>query len=309
MKAYHDIVKEVISTGTRKPSRTGIDTISGFSYLFKHDLRDGFPLLTTKKMDGKLWNSIVHELLWFLSGENHIRNLKEKTGIWNEWADKEGNLETAYGFYWRNFPHVGGKMQHYSKDMNADYGIGGSTEAGNFDQVSWIINELKKNPLSRRMVCSAWEPKNATSSKLPPCHFCWVVNVQNGRLCLQWIMRSVDLFLGFPFNIASYSLLCHLLANEAGLEPGIVSCNLIDAHIYVADKDDETPIVTNPLTGETAPRCEFDHLEKLKVQMEREPLPLPSIKIAKKPIFDMQFEDIELIGYQSHGPLRARVAV
>lgn len=301
MKAYHDIVNEVIRTGTRKPSRTGIDTISGFSYLFKHDLKDGFPLLTTKKMDGKLWNSIVHELLWFLSGENHIRNLKEKTGIWNEWADEHGELETAYGFYWRHFPSAGVKMETFPD--------GATAPVSNFDQVSWIINQLKTNPLSRRLVCSAWYPPNATASKLPPCHFCWAVNVQNGRLCLQWVMRSVDLFLGFPFNIASYALLTHMLANEAGLEPGVLSCSLMDAHIYVADSDDTTPIVTNPLTGETAPRCEFDHLEKLKLQMEREPFPLPTIKISQKPIFDIQFEDIQIIGYQSHGSLRGRVAV
>jgi thymidylate synthase len=307
MKAYLDIVNTVLNEGVLKTNRTGIDTISYFSLNFRHDLADGFPLLTTKKMDGRIWQSIVSELLWFLSGENHIRSLKNKTAIWDAWADENGDLETAYGFYWKNFPFsFDGKMVVSNDTTNEradfDYGV------GNFDQVAWIVEQLKTNPNSRRLVCSAWEPYNAHKSKLPPCHFAWIVNVQNGHLCLQWIQRSCDIFLGIPFNIASYSLLCHILAKEAGLKPGVVAGTFIDAHIYTASEDDATPIKIDS-AGNTAPRCEFDHVRQLRKQLERKPYSLPCIKITDKPMSELELEDFELLNYQSHGSLRSRVAI
>lgn len=311
MRQYLNIVRDVIETGVRKPNRTGIDTIAGFSYNFKHDLANGFPLLTTKRMDGGVWKSLVQELLWFLSGENHIRNLRNHTSIWNEWADDDGNLETAYGFYWRNFPYAfSGKMATEEEYMQTDWLARNDTEmgVGLFDQVAWIVDQLKTNPNSRRLVCSAWEPMNAHKSKLPPCHFAWVVNVQGGRLNLQWIQRSCDLGLGVPFNIASYALLCHILAQETGLQVGYLSGLLIDAHIYCADEGDNTPIIANPATGETSPRSDFDHVKVLRQQLEREPLPLCQIQIADKPMSSLQFEDFELVNYQSHDRLRMKIA-
>lgn len=296
MREYLNIVRDVLDNGVLKPNRTGVDTIAGFSYNFRHDLADGFPLLTTKKMDGPLWNSLVHELLWFLSGENHIRNLQKHTGIWDEWADEEGNLETAYGFFWRNFPSADeGRMRIYPQpsgySLEEPHPI---ASARNVDQVAWIIDQLKTNPNSRRLVCSAWEPANAQRSKLPPCHFAWVVNVQGNRLNLQWIQRSCDLGLGVPFNIASYALLCHVLAQETNLEPGILAGLLIDAHVYCADKGID--------------KEEFDHVGPLKQQLRRDPLPLCQIKIARKPMADLAFEDFELVGYNSHERIRMRVA-
>ena len=312
MKQYLDIVKTVLDEGVRKKNRTGIDALSCFSLNFRHDLANGFPLLTTKKMSGRLWNSLVHELLWFISGENHIRNFGKKSHIWDSWADEDGDLETAYGFYWRNFPYAfDGTMADEELAYQRDWLASCDNEmgVGHFDQLGWIINELKTNSNSRRMVCTAWEPANAHKSKLPPCHFVWVVNVQDGRLNLQWIMRSCDLFLGLPFNIASYALLCHMLAKESGLEPGILSGCLIDAHIYCADEDDETPVVANPATGETLPRSEFDHTQAAKKQLKREPYILPTIKIVDKPMSELEFNDFKIVGYKSHPRIKARIAI
>jgi len=208
MKQYLDIGRRILEEGIVKPNRTGIDTLSVFAVPFRHDLADGFPLLTTKKMDGLLWNSIVHELLWFIGGENHIRNLKKHTKIWNAWADENGNLETSYGWYWRNFPHTGGRMT----SQEPGHGDAANDEAGNFDQLGYCVEQLKTNPNNRRLIVSAWEPYNAHKSKLPPCHMLYVFNVQDGRLCLAMFQRSCDFSLGIPFNIASYALLTHIIA-------------------------------------------------------------------------------------------------
>ena len=305
MRQYLDLVQTVMKHGIHKPNRTGIDTISFFAYPFRHDLRDGFPLLTTKKMDGPLWNSMVHELLWFLSGENHIRNFRQHSSIWDAWADEYGNLETAYGFYWRNYPYVAnGRMVHFAEDPYHVYDISQtvSYEVGNFDQLGWCIEEIKRNPNSRRLIVNAWEPWNAHKSKLPPCHLLYIFNVQDGRLCLHLTQRSCDIFLGVPFNIASYALLTHIVAQEVGLEPGILSISFVDAHIYVADADDRTMINGHP-------RCEYDHLHCLEKQIKRPPFPLPKVQIANKPMAELKFEDIELLKYQSHPRLKARVAV
>lgn len=279
MKEYLDLVKLVIENGTRKPSRTGIDTISYFAANYRVDLSKGFPLLTTKKM---VWNSLLHEVLWYLSGENHIRNLREKTKIWDAWADEDGNLDTAYGYYWRHFPSA-------EKDKNGNWQV---TET---DQIKYVIDTLKRDPYSRRLIVTAWEPGNAIKSKLPPCHYTFAFNVNDGKLNCHLSQRSGDIALGIPFNLAAYSLLTQIIARETGLELGFFAHTIIDAHIYVADKG--------------TPMEKYDHLEGLKEQLKREPLPLPQLKIADKPIDELKFEDFELVGYQSHDRIRFEVAV
>ncbi len=279
MKEYHDLVRLVMAEGVRKPSRTGVDTISYFSANYRVDLAKGFPLLTTKKMQ---WKSLLHEVLWYLSGEDHIRNLRQHTKIWDAWADEEGNLETAYGYYWRKFP-------------SAELDEQGNWQVRQVDQIRYIIDEIKRNPYSRRLIVTAWEPGNATKSKLPPCHYTYAFNVQGNKLNCHLTQRSGDIALGIPFNLAAYSILTMIIANETGLEPGTFSHTIIDAHIYVADKG--------------TPMEKYDHLEGLKVQLEREPLPLPTLKIAKKPIDELKFEDFELVGYQSHPAIKFEVAV
>lgn len=279
MKEYLDLVKLVIENGVRKPSRTGVDTISYFAANYRVDLSKGFPLLTTKKM---VWNSLLHEVLWYLSGENHIRNLREKTKIWDAWADEDGNLDTAYGYYWRHFPSA-------EKDKNGNWKV---TEV---DQIQYVIDTLKRDPYSRRLIVSAWEPGNAIRSKLPPCHYTYAFNVSNGKLNCHLSQRSGDIALGIPFNLAAYSMLTQIIANETGLELGYFAHTIIDAHIYVADK------------GSVMEK--FDHLEGLKEQLKREPLPLPQLKIAKKPINELKFEDFEVVGYQSYDRIKFEVAV
>ena len=308
MKTYLNMINQILNEGIRKPNRTGIDTLSCFALPFRHDLADGFPLLTTKKMDGGLWNSLVHELLWFISGENHVRNLKEHTKIWDAWADDEGNLETAYGFYWRNFPYINeGKMvginaDNRENDSRSDWDGWYAHECGNFDQLGYCVEQLKTNPNSRRLVVSAWEPYNAHKSKLPPCHLLYIFNVQDGRLCLHMTQRSCDFGLGVPFNIASYALLTHIVAQEVGLLPGILSIVFVDAHVYIADKDDTTLV-------NGVPRCEYSHMGPLVQQLGRDPYLLPDLRIDKKSIWDLKFEDVHLLNYRHHDPIKMRVAV
>lgn len=279
MQQYLDLVKLVIENGVRKPSRTGIDTLSYFAAFYKVDLSQGFPLLTTKKVE---WKSLLHEVLWYLSGEDHIRNLRQHTKIWDAWADENGNLETAYGYYWRHFPSA-------QKDEN---GIWQVTEV---DQIKYVIDELKAKPYSRRLVVTAWEPGNATKSKLPPCHYSFAFNVNDGKLNCHLTQRSGDIALGIPFNLAAYSLLTQIIAQEVGLQLGSFAHTIIDAHIYVADKG--------------GPMEKYDHLEGLKEQLKRKPLPLPQLKIARKPIDELRFEDFELINYQYQNKIRFEVAV
>jgi len=279
MKEYLDLVQLVIDKGTPKKTRTGVDTISYFGAFYKVDLQNGFPLLTTKKMH---WNSLLHEVLWYLSGEDHIRNLRKHTKIWDAWADEDGNLETAYGYYWRHFPSA-------KKNKNGEWVV---TEV---DQIKYVIDEIGRNPNSRRLVVNAWEPGNATTSKLPPCHYTYAFNVNNGKLNCHLTQRSGDIALGIPFNLAAYALLTQIIAQQTGLEPGEFAHTIIDAHIYVAAKDSET--------------ASFDHLDGLKEQLKREPLPLPQLKIADKPIDELVFDDFELINYQHHDKIKFEVAV
>ena len=279
MQQYLDLIKLVLDEGVRKPSRTGVDTLSYFGAFYRVDLSKGFPLLTTKKME---WKSILHEVLWYLSGENHIRNLRKHTKIWDAWADEDGNLETAYGYYWRHFP---------SAEKNKE----GNWQVQEVDQIKYVIDELKNKPYSRRLVVTAWEPGNATKSKLPPCHYSFAFNVSNGKLNCHLTQRSGDIALGIPFNLAAYSILTQIIAQEVNLELGFFAHTIIDAHIYIADKGSAME--------------KFDHREGLLEQLKREPLSLSTLKIAKKPIDELKFEDFELSNYTSHDKIKFEVAV
>ena len=295
MKEYHDLVKLVMNEGVRKPSRTGIDTISYFGAFYKVDLSKGFPLLTTKKME---WKSLLNEVLWYLSGEEHIRNLRQHTKIWDAWADNEGRLQTAYGRYWRRFP-----VPEKSFALDGEVFIDENNpfvkreENGQltFDQIGWVINEIKNNPNSRRLVITAWHPANAVISKLPPCHYSFAFNVNDGKLNCHLTQRSGDIALGIPFNLAAYSLLTQIIAQETNLELGFFAHTIIDAHIYVAEKG--------------SPNEKFDQLERLKLQLTREPFPLPKLEINKKPIDELRFEDFKLINYLHHPKIKFEVAV
>jgi thymidylate synthase len=279
MKEYLDLVKLVLDNGTLKKSRTGVDTISYFGAFYRVDLSQGFPLLTTKEVN---WPSVLHELLWYLSGEDHIRNLRQHTKIWDAWADEDGNLETAYGRYWRRFPHP-------YQDAT------GRWQVREVDQIQYIIDTLKREPTSRRLVVTAWEPGNAGPSKLPPCHYSFVFNVQDNRLNCHLTQRSGDIALGIPFNLACYATLTQMIAQEVGLRVGHFAHTIVDAHIYAADAG--------------SPMAAYDHVAGLKEQLQRTPGPLPQLVIAKKPFNELQFEDFQLTGYHPQSRIKFKVAV
>ena len=264
MKQYIDLLNHVISNGIRKSDRTGTGTISVFGYQSRYDLAVGFPVLTTKKLHLK---SIIHELLWFLTGDTNIKYLQENgVKIWNEWADENGNLGPVYGYQWRSWPTPDG--QH-------------------IDQVSQVVNSIKNNPDSRRHLISAWNVGQIDEMNLPPCHLLIQFYVADGKLSCQLYQRSADIFLGVPFNIASYALLTLMMAQVCGLQPGEFIHTLGDAHIYL------------------------NHMEQVNLQLTRQPFPLPQMKINPevKSIFDFKFEDFELTGYQSHPHIAGKVAV
>lgn len=285
MRAYLDLVERVLTHGRLKSNRTGVDTLSSFAESYRVDLAEGYPLLTTKRV---YFNSMLRETLWYLSGEDHIRSLREHTSIWDDWADDEGNLETAYGRYWRRFPvpaqeeALGGEVfateSHRHVHREEDGGL-------TFDQIGYVLDELKENPNSRRLVVTAWHPANAAVSLLPPCHYTWTLNVQGNTLNCHLTQRSADIAVGVPFNLACYSLLTQAIAQEVGLEAGEFVHTLVDAHIYV------------------------NHIDGLEEQLEREPYPLPQLNIADKPVDDLTFEDFELVNYRYHEPIRFEVAV
>ena len=287
MKEYLDLARYVMENGIRKPNRTGVDTLSCFAYFYRIDLSEGYPLLTTKKM---YFNSMLRELIWYLSGEEHIRNLRKHTKIWDAWADEEGRLETAYGRFWRRFPvpEKGLPGERWAERwVSVDPETGGKV----FDQIGYIIDSLKeirKNPEARtlrRLIVSAWHPANAAESLLPPCHYTFAFNVSGDRLNCHLTQRSADIALGVPFNIACYSLLTTLIAGETGFTPGEFAHTLVDAHIYV------------------------DQVDGLKEQLVRDPLPRPHLEIADKPLDQLAFEDVRLVGYTSHPLIRFPVAV
>jgi len=267
---YLSLVKEVMENGAEKHDRTGTGTISIFGAQRKYDLRQGFPLLTTKlvKFDAVLW-----ELLWFLRGSTNINdNLKEHTPIWNAWADPDGELGPIYGYQWR-------KWETFTPDSKGGY------VKGHIDQIQQAIDTIKHNPDSRRIIVSAWNVADIDRMRLPPCHAFFQFNVTNGRLDLQLYQRSADLALGVPFNIASYSSLLIMVAQECGLTPGIFTHTMGDTHIYL------------------------NHMEGLKLQMTRTSFPAPALTIARKPFADLSFEDFKLESYQHHEFIRFKVAV
>ncbi len=255
MKQYLDLVSNILHAGTRKENRTGVDTISTFGEYYEHDLRNGFPLLTTKAMS---WKNIVVEMLWFLSGQTNIEILKHHgCKFWDAWADPvTGEVPSAYGNFWRQFP------VHSPPN---------SVAPAHNDQIAWVLAELRRNPMSRRMVVDAWAPGNAQTSKLPPCHVLWALNVQNEaatgkkRLCLHLTQRSCDVALGVPYNLASYALLLSIFSHLSGIETGVFAHSLIDAHAYTAKPD-----------GSMA---EYDHVPGLREQLLRDPCVLPSLHI------------------------------
>ncbi|GED69240.1 thymidylate synthase [Brevibacillus reuszeri] len=264
MKQYLDLCQRILDEGVTKEDRTGTGTISVFGHQMRFDLSEGFPMVTTKKLHTR---SIIHELLWFLSGDTNIRYLQENgVRIWNEWADENGDLGPVYGKQWRSFAGRDGKT---------------------VDQIQWVIDEIKRNPDSRRLVVSAWNPAEVDKMALPPCHLLFQFYVANGKLSCQLYQRSADTFLGVPFNIASYALLTHMMAHVTGLEVGDFVHTIGDAHLYT------------------------NHLEQVKLQLSREPMALPKLKLNPEvtSIFDFTFDDIEIVGYESHPHIKGEVAV
>jgi len=296
VKQYLDLVRDVLAHGTRKPNRTGVDTISTFNHNYEIDLRQGFPLLTTKEIS---WKNIVVENLWFLSGETDIGLLKKHgCKFWDPWADEKGKVPSAYGNFWRHFP--------------VHELVGSEGRVAFNDQVAWVAEELKRNPMSRRLVVTAWAPGNAQSSKLPPCHLLFVFNVQldasgDPMLCLHLTQRSADVALGVPYNIAGYALLLELFSRISGVRPGIFGHTMIDAHVYTSKAD-----------GSMA---EYDHVPGLRKQLEREPRALPRLAIDPsikslddlRPLLDADTETVMkhfvLTGYEPHPAIGFKVAV
>jgi thymidylate synthase len=293
MREYLDLVRTVMEHGVRKPSRTGVDTLAYFGAFYRVDLAQGFPLLTTKRVN---YASCLHELLWYLSGEEHIRNLRKVTKIWDAWADDKGDLETAYGRYWRRFPHPVQKS-HAPIAQTGER----TAPVEEIDQIQYVIDTLRRDPFSRRLIVTAWEPGNAQRSKLPPCHYTFAFHVspdakgEPRRLNCHLTQRSADLALGVPFNLACYATLTQLLAQEVGLEAGYFAHTLIDAHIYYAEAGSKM--------------AEYDHVAGLKVQLARQPRPLPRLVIARKPMKELRFEDFKVEGYDPHPAIKFKVAV
>jgi len=264
MQQYLDMMRLVRDTGARKEDRTGTGTLSVFGHQMRFDLSAGFPLVTTKKLHLR---SIIHELLWFLSGDSNIRYLKDNgVSIWDEWADENGELGPVYGVQWRSWPTPDGRK---------------------VDQISQIMQQLKETPDSRRIILSAWNVAEIENMALPPCHCLFQFYVADGKLSCQLYQRSCDIFLGVPFNIASYALLTHMLAQQADLKVGDFIWTGGDCHLYL------------------------NHLEQADEQLSREPLPLPTLAIKRHPpsIFDYKFEDFDILNYEAHPHIKAAVAV
>ena len=264
MHQYHDLMKEVLAKGVQKSDRTGTGTVSVFGHQMRFNLADGFPMVTTKKLHLK---SIIYELLWFLQGNTNNNWLKERgVSIWNEWAAPDGDLGPIYGYQWRSWPAPNG--QH-------------------IDQISEVVETIKKNPDSRRIIVSAWNVADIPRMALAPCHAFFQFYVADGKLSCQLYQRSADIFLGVPFNIASYALLTHMMAQQCNLEVGDFIWTGGDCHLY------------------------SNHLEQVELQLSRDFFPLPKLNILRKPesIFDYEFEDFEIVGYESHPHIKAPVAI
>ena len=331
MRQYLDLVTDVLGSGTYKPNRTGVDTIAAFSRHYAVDLDAGFPLLTTKDLSGARWNSLRHELVWYLSGDEHIRELREETGIWDAWADAEGRLDTAYGRFWRRFPvpDEGLPGESWPDDDHR-----WRNDEGTFDQIAYALDKLRETPNSRRIVISAWHPANAAVSTLPPCHYTFVLNVQGDELNVHLTQRSGDVALGIPFNIAAYSLLVTAIAGRTGFDPGTFAHTIVDAHVYcgagdrgawyadnlddlqsrlAAVEDPEAYREVRAWVESTAPpepeaHERDDHVPGLLEQCAREPRARPEIDIADVPLDDLSADDIELSGYDPAPGIRFGVA-
>lgn len=277
MQQYLEALRTVRDHGVRSTDRTGTGTISHFGMQCRYPLVDGFPLTTTKKLHLK---SIIHELLWFLSGDTNIRYLQDNgVRIWNEWADENGDLGPVYGYQWRQFPKL--------ELVEGTTGDEPLYRAGKVDQITDLVELIKNSPDSRRMIVSAWNPGDVPNMALPPCHTLWQVRVAGGKMHLQLYQRSADMFLGVPFNIASYALLLKMLAHVTGYEAGDFIHTMGDAHIY------------------------SNHLEQVDLQLSRTPKPLPQLNIVREvsSIFDFKFEDFEVVGYEADPNIKAPVAV
>ena len=264
MRQYLAMMRHVLEHGAPKNDRTGTGTLSVFGHQMRFDLAEGFPVVTTKKLHLK---SIIHELLWFLQGDTNVRYLRENgVTIWDEWADPEGNLGPVYGFQWRSWPAPGGKA---------------------IDQMADVVAQIRRNPDSRRLIVSAWNVADIPRMALAPCHALFQFHVAGGRLSCQLYQRSADIFLGVPFNIASYALLTHMVAQQCDLEPGEFIWTGGACHLYL------------------------NHLDQVRTQLAREPLPLPRLVIGRRPatLFDYEYGDFEIAGYQSHPGIKAPIAV
>jgi thymidylate synthase len=264
MHVYHDLLRRILDEGVRKDDRTGTGTISVFGHQMRFDLSEGFPLVTTKKLHLK---SIIHELLWFLKGDTNIRYLNEHgVSIWDEWADERGDLGPVYGRQWRSWEKPDG---------------------GSVDQIRWVLDEIRRNPDSRRLIVTAWNPADLDRMALAPCHCLFQFYVAQGRLSCQLYQRSADAFLGVPFNIASYALLTLTVAHVTGLEPGEFVHFIADAHLY------------------------RNHLDQARLQLSREPRALPRLRLnpAVRSLFDFTFDDFVIEGYDPHPAIKAPVAV
>lgn len=264
MRPYLDLLERILREGAPKEDRTGTGTLSVFGHQMRFDLGEGFPCLTTKKLHLR---SIVYELLWFLRGDTNVNYLRENgVTIWDEWADERGELGPVYGQQWRSWP---------------------ARDGGTIDQIAWVVDEIRRRPDSRRLVVSAWNVADIESMALPPCHCLFQFYVSGGRLSCQLYQRSADVFLGVPFNIASYALLTHMVAAVTDLAPGEFIHTFGDAHLY------------------------RNHLDQARRQLERTPRPLPTLRIGRRveSIFDFRYEDFELVGYDPHPHIAAAVAV
>ncbi len=264
MRQYLDLLTHLLDTGNERSDRTGTGTLSRFGYQMRFNLAEGFPVVTTKKLHLK---SIIHELLWFLNGDTNVKYLQDNgVKIWNEWADEDGELGPVYGHQWRSWSAPDGRE---------------------IDQISQLIEQIKSNPSSRRLIVSAWNVGDLDKMKLPPCHLLFQFYVNDGKLSCQLYQRSADVFLGVPFNIASYALLTLMVAQVTGLQPGDFVHTFGDAHIY------------------------NNHLDQVRLQLSRKPYPLPQMKINPevKSIFDFKYEDFELVGYQAHPHIKGEVSV
>lgn len=264
MRQYLDLLDYVLTNGARKGDRTGVGTLSVFGYQMRFDLADGFPLLTTKKMHLK---SIIHELLWFLRGDTNVGYLQEHgVRIWDEWADESGDLGPVYGYQWRSWP---------------------TADGATVDQIAEVVEQIKHTPDSRRLIVSAWNVGEIEKMALPPCHCLFQFYVVDGKLSCQLYQRSADIFLGVPFNIASYALLTMMVAQATGLEPGEFVHSFGDTHLYL------------------------NHVDQARLQLTREPYPLPTMRLSPdaSSVFDFEYEDFTLLDYQSHPRIAAPIAV